>query len=406
MASDEAAYKPDKELIQKVLREYENDANLEVKSVVTSPGCEKGVNYMSVIKRLVVTGTTGAGFDYNKSFISKHLAANEIHQEVFQSQNFFVNEARMYQTVPMLLGKDQEILPDCLFTNVKQIILEDLKPLGFFLEDRVKGLDFDHTKIVLEGLADLHAASFILEHNDAEKFNRMKTNFVEAYFPDTDPPGVGKNMNDFPNFIVLCLKVAATSEDDYSKEIAFMEEHQGKIYDLMKELVKPREYSVVCHGDLWINNILFKHEEVKGKTVVSGMRFLDFQVVRFGPLVTDLQGFLHSSVQHEVLVEYYDTFLEIYYMKLRSKLSELRTNAYEKITLDWLKCEMQRSQIYGMMVSLWLAPALLANLEDIPDKSAIAMHTAETTAAVDYWKQRLSPRLLQRIVDKCKYFIK
>ncbi|XP_046742198.1 uncharacterized protein LOC124408928 [Diprion similis] len=406
MASEESAYKPDEELIEKVLREYENDPNLKVKSVVSSDGCEKGDNYMSVVKRLVITGTTGAGFDYNKSFISKHLAEDEIHQEVFQSQNLFANESKMYQTVPILLGKDQEILPNCLFTSAKLIMLEDLRPLGFFLEDRVKGLDFDHTKIVLEALADFHAASFILEQNDATIFNSLRNDFMEVYFPDTNSRGAGKVLNDFPNFIVLCLKAVATLEDDYSKEIAFMEEHLGKMYDLMKEQVKPREYSVLCLGDLWINNILFKHEEEKGKKVVRGVRFIDFQVARFAPLVTDLQNFLHSSVQHEILLEHLDAFLEIYYKKLRSKLSELPTNAYEKITSDWLKSEMKKSQVYGMLTSLWLTPALMADAEDIPDVSSVAIQTSQNTAAIDYWKQRLSPRLLQRIVEKCKYFIK
>lgn len=56
----------------------------------------------------------------------------------------------MYRLLPILLGHEQEIVPDCLFANNQEIILEDLKPQGFLLGDRIKGLDFDHTKIVLE----------------------------------------------------------------------------------------------------------------------------------------------------------------------------------------------------------------------------------------------------------------
>lgn len=60
---------------------------------------------------------------------------------------------------------------------------------------------------------------------------------MEILFPDTDPPGIGKFFNDYPNFVVLCLKTAATSEDDNSKQIAFMEEYRGKVYDVLKVML-------------------------------------------------------------------------------------------------------------------------------------------------------------------------
>lgn len=406
MTESESSHKPDVAFIQKVLREYEDDLSLEIQSVDVSPGCDKGDNYMSVVNRLAVTGNTRNGLPYCKSFISKSLPRSEYHKEVFQTRELFANEATMYRLLPILLGKKQKIVANCLFADTEQIILEDLKPQGFLLADRIEGLDFDHTKIVLEKLAELHAASLILEHNDRERFFELRKNVVEILFTDTEPPGVGKFVNDLPNFITLCLKTAATPEDDNLKEISFMNEHRGKIYNVLKEIVKPTKFSVLCAGDLWINNLLFKYAERNGEKVVNDVRFLDFQISRFAPLVIDILYFLHTSVPHELLLEKVDTFLEIYHTRLRSKLSVITGNAFDEITFEWLQSEIEKYRLYGLFMSLWLAPAAMMDAKDAPDELALAAQTAENEVAVDYWKDKLSPRLLQRIVHKCKYFIK
>ncbi|XP_012265298.2 uncharacterized protein LOC105691414 [Athalia rosae] len=406
MAESEASNKPDIAFMKNLLRKYENDSALEVESVGVSPGCDKGDNYMSVINRLAVTGTTGNGLPYRKSFICKSLPPNEYHQEIFQSKDLFANEAAMYQIFPVILGKDQKIVPDCLHADSQWIILEDLKPEGFVLGDRTKGLNFEHTKLVLETLAELHAASFIFEHTEPSRFLDLRKNVVEILFPDTDPPGIGKFVNDLPNFTILCLKTAATPEDDNSKEINFMSEHRGKIYDVVKETVKPSKFSALCAGDLWINNLLFKYDKKNGKLGLSDVRFLDFQVSRYAPIVVDILYFFHTSVQHELLLEKMDDFLQIYHTKLRSKLSVLSAEIVENITFEWLLSEIEKYKYYGLFMSLWLAPAAMMDAEDAPNDLEIATQTAENEVAVDYWKDKLSPRLLKRIVQKCKYFIR
>lgn len=155
-----------------------------------------------------------------------------------------------------------------------------------------------------------------------------------------------------------------------------------------------------------MNNLLFKYKKVNESKVVIGVRFLDFQVARFAPLVTDILYLLHTSVRHELLVENFNTFLEIYHKRLRSNLLILPANVRENITLEWLKKEVEKYRLYGLFVSLWLAPAVMMDAKDAPDDVTLAAQTAENSLAVDYWKERLSPRLLQRIVQKCRYFIK
>lgn len=46
--------------------------------------------------------------------------------------------------------------------NPEFIAMEDLQSLGFQLANRLVGLDLDHSKIALQGLARFHAASVAL----------------------------------------------------------------------------------------------------------------------------------------------------------------------------------------------------------------------------------------------------
>lgn len=47
----------DTEFMQTLLKNYYNDSSIKITKITTSPACEKGENFMSVVLRLNVTGT-------------------------------------------------------------------------------------------------------------------------------------------------------------------------------------------------------------------------------------------------------------------------------------------------------------------------------------------------------------
>ena len=82
------------------------------------------------------------------------------------------------------------------------------------------------------------------------------------------------------------------------------------------EMVKPtNDFAVICHGDLWLSNILFKYGMPICSTGEGGgggcggsidaldpvwpveVKFIDFQSSRFASLATDLVLFLFTSVR-------------------------------------------------------------------------------------------------------------
>ena len=74
------------------------------------------------------------------------------------------------------------------------------------------------------------------------------------------------------------------------------------------EMTKPKNsFAVICHGDLWLSNILFKYNAIPGTNGSSDedqieirpveVKFIDFQSARFASLATDLVLFLFTSVR-------------------------------------------------------------------------------------------------------------
>lgn len=97
---------------------------------------------------------------YERHLIVKRQIQNLERRQLFRCDQAFANEIDAYcNVVPKLYEFAQMVeqpLPfvDCLYAgsdNVGDIIvLEDLKPLGYQMANRLKGLDYHHCKIVLQ----------------------------------------------------------------------------------------------------------------------------------------------------------------------------------------------------------------------------------------------------------------
>lgn len=74
----------------------------------------------------------------------------------------------------------------------------------------------------------------------------------------------------------------------------------------------------LCHGDLWINNIMFKGDDVK---------MFDYQATAWASPAYDIFYFLLTSISDEVKVKNFDNLIEFYHEKLNEGLKKL---GYEK----------------------------------------------------------------------------
>lgn len=121
--------------------------------------------------------------------------------------------------------------------------------------NRRRGLDVEHMKVVLRKLAKLHAASAVLNSRD------------EKLFSHHQQPNISEHFNLFHSLFINCLQSLA---DEVSTET-----HEGsemlakKLIALERNVIDKAsdafidgtdDFGVFCHGDLWLNNLLFEYD--------------------------------------------------------------------------------------------------------------------------------------------------
>lgn len=97
---------------------------------------------------------------YERHLIVKRQIDNLERRQLFRSDLAFANEIIAYCSIVPKLKEisysDDQKLPfvECLYAGSDCIddiiVLEDLKPLGYHMSNRLKGLDYQHCKIVLQ----------------------------------------------------------------------------------------------------------------------------------------------------------------------------------------------------------------------------------------------------------------
>jgi len=115
---------------------------------------------------------------------------------------------------------------------------------------------------------------------------------------------------------------------------------RNRAVDYFTAVGRPMEngFYVLCHGDAWINNLMFKLNEANNPEDVL---LIDYQVAFWGSPAFDVSYFLTNSVADEFKTEHYDEFIEFYHETLVESLAALKNEkavpTLDEIHIDILK---------------------------------------------------------------------
>lgn len=132
-------------------------------------------------------------------------------------------------------------------------MFEELSPKNFKKADRRLGLDVNHLRVVLKNLAKLHAASAVLPQ---DTFTHHQQPNVSEYFK------VFHSL--FINVVQsLAGELSTETYDDAELLAKKLTAFERNMIDKSSEafMLQTNDFGVLCHGDLWLNNLLFEYDD-------------------------------------------------------------------------------------------------------------------------------------------------
>ncbi|XP_059616626.1 uncharacterized protein LOC132261709 [Phlebotomus argentipes] len=404
--SEDDSEKENEVFIEKVLQTCENDLTIKIDSVECEAGSRQGDNYMSLIKRAAVQGKCRDS-DYQRKLIVKRQISSISRRQLFRCDEAFANEIAAYtQVLPHLrdFSGDRLPYPECLFAGFDDsqkevIILEDLRESGFEMEDRLKGLDYPHCSLVMQELGNLHAISLAMKATQPETFERMKRSISEIVYCPEAREVISNTLECSLRDTLASLRVT-NANGDLTGAIGRIEQLQGSMYDIMSRHVLDNEDSwlVICHGDIWINNLMFR----RIRSHVEQVKLLDLQTMRCTSPVIDILHFIYTSTVRDFRHAHLDQLLTDYHTTLNASLRHYLPPPDDQDTLNRLqtqfslariKRELQRKMLYGLGNAMWLMPAITFHPNRIPDLNAVTMTDFGNTQMT----QMLTPEYHRRI---------
>lgn len=249
-------------------------AALEYFNVVMFTGV--GDNYMSDVFRVDVRFTMVNKMDRVSYIVKQHIKDSGVingplGNAIFKAETHFLSDI-----MPMLNKELTEINEPALrmpkqfhsvLTPGKELIFqEDLTIPGYIMHDRQKTMDSAHTDLVVSEFARLHASSVLFfaregvtQENLAEKFPILKGNYEQFKKVLAD---LGTDM-----FSESMETIAELTDmfPNYEYVSKYVRKALPTITHDFESVLFPTDiFAVICHGDSWNNNILFRFVFING----------------------------------------------------------------------------------------------------------------------------------------------
>ncbi|OXA49237.1 hypothetical protein Fcan01_15785 [Folsomia candida] len=381
----------------------------EITSYLTTLGTKPGDNYGSIIYSVDIDLSDGT----KRFFVIKCYPNHPGRQEFGNTSNMFFKECEVYSKwIPELGRMQKEVFSldeeerihnfnnDSYSSGQARksgvissldnfIIMEDLrKTYGFRMSNRLVPFDLDHMHLVIETLAKVHAISWVyrnhVESQITEKFPCLVTNLRM------------ENMEIWSSVINANLEQA--------KEIFDKEFGPGNNYsasaDKFAGMVEP--WRIICHGDCWSNNMLFRYDPKSGKPLEIVL--VDLQLPQESCVVNDLEYVFFVCTSLEFRRKHTDTLLQLYHDTFNGICDKFETPTLPGFCMDSLRFRFHRGKLLGYYLAMMVLPIILkdgnvTNMEDIEQSKDIA------EAFIDICKADENALLKGRLIEVMKGMI-
>ncbi|GBP86681.1 hypothetical protein EVAR_103625_1 [Eumeta japonica] len=382
--------------LEKSIKKVIKDLKLENVVIQHETGV-KGAGYLSEVHRFVLEGNS------KKVSIIAKIKPKEKNNDLYIMETFWEIELLMYDLVLPELEKIQKdariklIWPRFYGYNRegsdKVILLEDLSVKGYQMCRLGKSLDLAHATLALEQLACLHAASFVLQsvHPDrfesllreCEKFER-RFEFVDYLEPSLSFASENVDCDEFQNVLKKFRSF------DFKEKVRYI--LNGHNY----------KYSVITHGDMWVNNLLFQYEGEKPTAVT----LLDYQISSYSSPLCDLYFMLFLAVDEATRDGHFVDLVNTYERALRRQIAELGQDPERIYPKEQFQKDLRIFSYIGMAQAFYLLPIFTNESNDVEELLAKIRSEPMVKGKTFVGVPIASPEYINRVKQMTKDIIK
>lgn len=117
---------------------------------------------------------------------------------------------------------------------------------------------------------------------------------------------------------MVSAEVSADSE--YVKRLRAFIETDTFFAKMVKLVDTDTELSVICHGDCWTNNFLYRYDDLG--TILETC-LVDFQLIRYGSPALDISNLIFCCTEKTQRSEHMQDWLKLYHRELVQSLRVL-----------------------------------------------------------------------------------
>lgn len=269
-------------------------------------------------------------------------------------------------------------------------------------------------------LGALHGVSVAMRTLRPARFQRMRRTVQEIVYCAEAADFYATSLNSSVREALASLRASNAASGELNDAIHHVERMAGgRMYELMARAVcggdesdadatddsdaNDYDWNVMCHGDLWVNNLMFRYD---GRTDrVADVRLIDLQTARCASPVIDILHFVFTSTERSMRDAHLDELLQCY---LDAVLTEARRYVDDagqraalsrQYTLANVRRELRSKIAYGLGISMWLLPAVTFHPDRIPDLNTLTLSDLADAKQETVMIQMQSPEYHARIRD-------
>lgn len=258
--------------VENALKGIANDFELKKISIQVKSGSQAGDGFSSEMRSVNIKGLQDSNLETELNLLCKLPPENENRRKDFLSHITFEKEICLYTKVlPAFIHFQREKLiqeadqfrayPKCykgLGVDGKEdyaIIMEDLRPKGFQMWNKMKPTTLGNIRLVLEQIGKFHAISLAMKDQRPDEFAEFKkfTDILGPFIATSNMRGM---------FDTSFERAKKFLHDDHHKEL--ISKVQANLVEYVFMCVNESvcgDFAVLSHGDLWNNNIMYHFDE-------------------------------------------------------------------------------------------------------------------------------------------------